>query len=396
MIIIVLIPLALFADSYTFSTSIDGVNNGLNGFGLGLFPIGTSFSFSNYAPVLKGNFSQMLFNTSLYFSYSSGSIPSGYSYKDGTPAWSLTTYEKNYDYKGHFISGTYFKPTATLSIYAQQGFGKNPVAKSGPLVYVRATWNTRYSIALEGNPFISSVKYLSFVNSDGTPKEPFGPGTVIPTMPWLQDSRESFVNNIALSTYWYFYKSTGTDASDGLYAELTFEYGPSWLANTISPKGVNSNYWRAYAYLDQRLTLFTEKQADGKNWATMYIGHSNSLSYVGGDVVPEHKLPGDRLRHSANDSIWIHFAGPQFIAGDCYSYIRLTLSNNVYWGKVANELSQTTKAVELQSSFSTTFHLRLFGFIRFDYTLGYVFNRGIYASDPYWWQSAELRFYVAV
>lgn len=396
MIIIVLIPLALFADSYTFSTSIDGVSNGLNGFGLGLFPIGTSFTFARYAPVLKGNFEQMRFNISLDFSFSANEIPGGYAYTDGTPYWSITVNERYGEYASSFKGGVYFNPISNISLSIQQGFGTNPVEKSGPLVYLRAAWNSRYSMALESNPFIPGVNYLNFVNPDGSPKAPFSSTSTFSTMPWLQGNRMYFTNYLTLSSYWYLYKWTGMDAYDGVYANLTVELGPSWLANTISPKGINSNYWKASAYLEEKLTLFSVKQDDGKNWATMHIGHSNSLSYVGGIVVPENKLPGDRLRHSASDSIWLYFAGPQFIASDCYTTIMLALSNNLYWGTVVNETPQKTNAIELQSSISTTFHLRLFGFIRFDYSLGYVFNRGIYAEDPYWWQSAELRFYVAV
>lgn len=391
-----LLPLLVFADSFTFSTSINGVSGGANGFGKGLFPLGTSYSHAKSFSLLGNNFPAATFNVSTSFSFSTNSIPSGYSYKEGIPYWSLTPYEEKNEYSSSFASGTYFNPRVNLYLYLQQGFGTNPVAKSESLVYLRFAWNTRYSMALEANPFVPSVKYLSFVNTDGTPKAPFGPGSTLPSMPWLQDNRIAVNNNLALSTYWYLYKSTGTDAYDGVYAELTLEYGPSWLANTITPKGTISNYWKAYGYLTERLTLFSVKQEDGKNWATMYIGHSNSYSYVGGDVVPENKIPGDRLRNSFNDSIWLHFAGPQFIAGDCYTYIELSIDNNIYWGNVVNEVSQKTQAIELQSSLSGLFHLRLFGFIRFDYRFGYTFNRGIYTSKPYWSQSAEVSFYVTV
>ena len=76
--------------------------------------------------------------------------------------------------------------------------------------------------------------------------------------------------------------------------------------------------------------------------------------------------------------------------------IELGISNTVYWGNVVNEVSQKTKSIELQSSLNGLFHLRLFGFIRFDYSFGYVFNRGLYAAGPYWWQGAEVSFYVTV
>ena len=295
-----------------------------------------------------------------------------------------------------FVSGRYFNPRGNLYLYLQQGFGTNPVAKGGNLVDIRLAFNTKYSLALEGNPFLKDVNYLSFVNSDGTPKAPFGPGTTLPSIPWLQDNRISVNNNLALSTYWNLNKWTGTDAYDGAYAELTLEYGPSWLANTITPKGTISNYWKAYAYLEEKLTLFSTRQENGMNWATMYVGHSNSYSYVGGDVVPENKIPGDRLRNTFSARIWLHFAGPHFIAGDCYTFIELGISNTVYWGNVVNEVSQKTKSIELQSSINGLFHLRLFGFIRFDYSFGYVFNRGLYAAGPYWWQGAEVSFYVTV
>lgn len=396
-LLVLLLPVLVFADSYTFSTSIGGVSNGANGFGWGLFPLGTSFSHAKSFSLMGEKFTNATFNVSTDFSFSDSYIESSYSFDGGVPYWSMTINERwSEEMAKSFVSGRYFNPRGNLYLYLQQGFGINPVSKNDVLVNIRLAWNTRYSLALEGNPFLTGVDYLNFVNPDGTPKAPFGPDTKLPSMPWLQDNRIAVNNNIALSTYWYFDKWTGTDAADGVYIDLTLEAGPSWLANTITPKGIISNYWKAYGYMSEKLTLFSVKQDNGMNWATMYIGHSNSYSYTGGDVIPENKIPGDRLRHSLSDAIWIHFAGPQFIAGDCYSYIELGLYNNIYFGNVVNEVSQSTQAIELQSSFSGLFHLRLFGFIRFDYSFGYVFNRGLYAANPYWYQSAEVRFYVTV
>ena len=394
-ILVCLLPLLVFADSFTFSTSINGVSGGANGFGMGLFPLGTSYSHAKSFSLLGSNFTKAKFNVSVSFSFSTNSIPSGYSYDGGIPSWSLTPYEKKNEYSSSFESGTYFNPRGNLYLYLQQGFGTNPVEKSGPLVNLRLSWNTLYSMALEASPFVPG-RVLIFVDENGAPVGPFGPGTTLPGMPWLQDNRIAVNNNLALSTYWNLDKWTGTDAYDGAYAELTLEYGPSWLANTITPKGTISNYWEAYAYLEEKLTLFSTRQENGMNWATMYVGHSNSYSYVGGDIVPENKIPGDRLRNSFNDSIWLHFAGPQFIAGDCYTYIELRINNNIYWGKVVNEVSQKTQAIELKSSLSGLLHLRLFGFIRFDYRFSYTFNNGLYAEGPNWSQSAEVSFYVTV
>lgn len=404
-LLIMLLSALCFADSLTFDTYIDSVSGGQNGFGLGLFPLGTSFSYVNYVPLLNDNFPQTKFNISMEFGYSSTSLAEYYTYDKGIPYWSMTVAERNRDYSDKYLSGEYFNPKTNIYLYVQQGFGTNPVSGTGSLVDLRLSWNTRYSMALEGNPFISSVDSLLFVNPDGSPKAPFGPNSSIHSMPWLQGNRMALNNNIGISSYWHFDKWTGTDAYDGLYGELSFEYGPAWLANTLSPKSVQSNYYKTYAYLEEKLTLFSNKQDDGKNWTTMYIGHSNSFSHVGGNVVPENKIPGDRLRNTLTDSIWLHFAGPQFIAGDCYSFIEIGISNKVYWGNVVNELINQTKAIELISDIYGLFHLRLFGFIRFEYSFGYSFIRGISASDPKdmsnmaapgWWQNAELRFYVSV
>lgn len=396
-ILVCLLPLLVFADSFTFSTSINGVSGGANGFGKGLFPLGTSYSHAKSFSLLGEKFPASTFNISIDFGFGDNWIPDAYTYDGGIPYWSMTVNERwSPEIASSFVSGRYFNPRGNLYLYLQQGFGTNPVAKGGNLVDIRLAFNTKYSLALEGNPFLKDVNYLSFVNPDGTPKAPFGPGTTLPSIPWLQDNRIAVNNNLALSTYWNLNKGTGTDAYDGAYAELTLEYGPSWLANTITPKGTISNYWKAYAYLEEKLTLFSTRQENGMNWATMYVGHSNSYSYVGGDVVPENKIPGDRLRNTFSDRIWLHFAGPHFIAWDCYTFIELGISNTVLWGNVVNEVSQKTKSIELQSSFNGLFHLRLFGFIRFDYSFGYVFNRGLYAAGPYWWQAAEVSFYVTV
>ena len=383
----------LFAsDSHTFSTSINGVKNGLNGFGAGLFPVATNYSFDKYFKMIP-NLGNARVRAEFDFALGTSGIDGNYAYDTGTPRWFYKSSEQSaFNYKG----GTYFNPTSYIYLYLQQPFGKSPVS-GGKLVDVRFALYTRYSMALEYNGiFNKNYGSTVFVNNDGSSKAPFGLGTSLPGFPWLQDNHLAWNNYMQLATYWYFYNSTGLDSRDGAYAEAIVEYGPSWFGNTISPKGVSSNFWRAYGYLDERMTLFSIKQNDGKNWMNMYVGHLNSISYVGGDVVPAFKIPGDRLRGSFRDCIWLHFSGPQFIAGDCYSYIELSLNNYVYFGHVVNEVNQSSFASELQSSISGTFHLRLFGFIRFQYDFGYNFNRGIWASNPGWWQNAEVRFYVSV
>lgn len=404
-LVIVCLVVPIWADSFSFYTAINSISNGLNGFGMGLFPLGTNYSFERYFKAIKSYKYDMKLYSKFEFSFTSNTVPGWYSYSDGTPRWGLTNKEyseRSNEFIEEYIWGwyntkTYFNPRTYIYTYLQQGLGENPVG-GGPLVYLRAAWNTRYSMALEYNGNFNTLSdYTVFINKAGQSNSPFGSGTTLPGYPWLQDNHLAWNNHIELSAFWYLYKDiSNNDTRNGVYAETTFEFGPSWLGNTISPKGVSSNFWRFYGYLEERLVLFSKKQDDGKNWASMYVGHYNAASYTGGDVVPEHMIPSDRLRGRFSDRIWLMFTGPQFVAGDCYSYIELALNNNLYFGHVVNETSNSTTAVELQSSVSAYFHLRLFGFIRFDYSCGYNFNRGLWTYNPGWYQGAQVSFYVSV
>ena len=406
LMILLIVPLC--ADSFSFSTGINSISGGDNGFGMGLFPLGTDYSFSRSFKAIKDYKYNMTFYSKFVFSLRSNSVPGYYSYKDGTPRWALSIKEykdkrEEYIEKSIYVNNNwyntknYYNPYSLIYTYIQQGFGDNPVG-SGQLINLRLAWYTRYSMALEYNGVFNSYDdYTVFIDKTGAYNSPFGPGTSLPGYPWLQDNHLAWNNHLELAAYWYLYKNVGSNgARNGVYAETSFKYGPSWLGNTISPKGVSSNFWNVYGYLEERLVLFSKKQDNGMNWANMYIGHSNTASYVGGDVVPEHMMPTDRLRGRFSDKIWITFTGPQFVANDCYSYIELSLNNHVYLGHVANETSNSTVANELQSSVSAYFHLRLFGFIRFDYSFSYTFNRGIWSKYPSWSQGAQVKFYVSV
>lgn len=391
----ILLVVPLCADSFSFSTGINSISFGENSLGMGLFPLGTNYSFNRNFKAIKGYKYDASFYCRFEFTLRDNWIPDFYSYVDGTPRWSLTSKEGNL--KGsEYIGGRLFNPQSNIYTYLQQGFGENPVG-GGPLVNIRLAWYTRYSMYLEYKQINNDYSTVFIDPTTGLPKSPFGPGTSLPGYPWLQDNHLAWNNHLELSLYWYLNKGISTNgASNGVYAETTFEYGPSWLGNTISPKGVSSNFWRVYGYLEEKMVLFSKNQDNGMNWANMYIAHSNSASYVGGDVVPEHKIPGDRLRGGFSDRIWITLNGPQFVAGDCYTYIDLALNNNIYFGHVVNEAANSTVANELQSSVSAYFHLRLFGFIRFDYSCGYNFNRGLWSWNPEWYQSAQVNFYVSV
>ena len=188
---------------------------------------------------------------------------------------------------------------------------------------------------------------------------------------------------------------------DGVYGYLTFEYSPAWFFNKFSPSGyVASDYYRFYAYLEEKLVLMEEKQDNGWNWLSIYFGHSNTFNHVGGDVVPYYKVPSNYLANQISDRFWLHFMGPNFITSDCFSYVELSLNNNLYFGGTVNS-TEPYEGISYSGSLDLKLHLRLFGFIRFEYSCSYAFARGINASDdsaayPRWSQGATLNFYVSI
>lgn len=379
--------------SVSLNTGIDNVSGGEYTFGFGLFPLGTTFSFNKSFKLIPEYRHNAYFATSISFSFRNSSF-SGYDFFTGTPQWSL----RKIDQESSFYSGTYFNPYATLNAYVQQPFGTNPMTGNGSLVIVRAGLNTRYAMALERLGLARGDTGLVFSDLNGTtltPKPYFNTSNT--TYPWLQGDRNTLNNYMYLSSYWYFYESTGPSVWEGAYMDFSIEYGPYWFANTVSPSGYKtSNYFRFSFYAKEALSLYESRQANGYNWVNINLGHENSFSYTGGDIVPANKIPGDRLRGFLSDRISLRFTGPQFIAGDCYPYIEAAITNSLYFGHVVNEPSQETKAIEMQSNISLVFHLRLFGFLHMEYTCGYNFIRGIHSNYPGWYQGAQLSFYVSL
>ena len=323
-----------FSDSQTLSTEISAVSNGVSGFGMGLFPTGTTFRYYKNFAISDALKNQAQF--SIQFDFGLNNVDLGsYDLETGTPQWAGAD-----DGWLPEDEDDYFRVHSTVNTYLQQGFGTNPVSGSGALVNVTLRLVSRFAKATEA---------LDLTSPDDAifNKPPFNDGSTIAAYPWLTGDRLVWNNYLALNTYWYFrdYK-TNTDNYDGAYLELSLEMGPWWLGNDITPDGVvTSDYYKALAYFEQRMMLFT---------------------------------------------------GPQFIAGDCYPYIQFTLYNNVSYGGVQNEVSGKSFGLELKSGVSGEFHLRLFGFIHVRYQFGYDFIKGFNTEGPSWWQNAQLGFYVSL
>lgn len=397
----------LFAEDYeepiTLRTEINGVSN-YPGFGLGLFPVATSFQFYRSDIDL---FKAARFDSKVYFyiSYGFSNVnDNGREWDTGLPSYLITQYERNgiNDAAGYdkFSIGDAFRQYGTMELWFGQPFVENPVPESEyrQLFEFRFGINARYTVTGESLS-LGAGDTPTFVDPDGNPSGIFaiaGPENPIVAYPWLNGDRKSFSAYLFASLYFYPYREVRESVQDGVYGYLTFEYGPEWLMNNLSPVGyVSSDYFRFNAYLEEKLVLFDERQDNNWNWLAIYFGHSNTYSYTGGDIIPYYKVPTNYLSNQFSDRIWLHFMGPNFISPDCYSYLEISLNNNIYFGETVNS-SQVFEGVSYTGAFNITMHLRLFGFIRFEYNCSYTFAQGINSSYPAWWQRATLNFYVSV
>ncbi len=384
-----------FADSNTFPSAIYSVSPGYD-FSIEYFPVSTLFGYNNDEITLSPELThQASVGLETGFYLSNPKIDPNYAYDTGRPRWILRKKEyENYNFKNEKENRSYFAPEAYIEGYITQGFGQNPLnEEKEPLVKLRFLANTTYLMALESLDTSFSGKDFLFVDDNGNTVAPFG--GYMNAFPWLSGDRKLFNNYFSFTSYWNINKTTGRGSYDGIYANLSCEFGPSWFFNT-NQYGIMSDYYKLSAYLEEKLTLYNSRQKDGTNWFTVHVGHSNSYQYVGGDVVPMNKIPSDRFRNTVSDRLWLEFQFPQFLVGDCYSYLRFSLNNNLYFGHVVNEVDQSTKAAELISSLSAYYHVRIFGFIYFEYSFGFNLFSGIWGSHPGFYQMAAVTFNVSL
>lgn len=386
--------MVVFADSPTFSTQINSVSNGYGDFGWGLFPVATTFGYKDYFHLFKNYKHEALVYLGTGFWLSDIWIDSSYDYVTGTPSWIKKPYERS---EMRFLGGRYFSPTAEVYAYLQQPIGTNPVSKSGSLVDLRFGINTSVRYAMEALACSYSGTGFLFVDNNGDSKSPYGPGSFISAYPWLSDSRINWVNYFYLNSYWNFRKWKAHNAYDGAYMEICLTAGPKWFFNYMQgTRIVLSDFQRFYFYLEETFTLLETKQENGWNWLNFVMGHSNSFSYIDGEAVPQNWIPGYRLRGSASDRLWLRINGPQFLTSDCYTYAELAINNNLYFGHVVYESSNDSNPLSYNSSFSLYLHLRMFGFIKFEYSAGFNFSTGISGGYPSWYQGGQVTFSVTL
>ena len=242
------------AESYSLDAYIEAVSGGVSGFGLGLFPLGTTFGFEKYIDMIPEQH-KAEFQIELSFAFNNAYLSRDYDYLTGRPRWALTYEEVE---NGHYFGGgdwndggerslSYFNPRSDIDIYLDQGFWENPLYSDGSLFNVRLGYNARFAMAREevvfSLPDHGGLTSPVFVWSDGSHREPFD--STLPAYPWLNGDRNVFTDYLYLLLSLNMDRDTPTDAEaeEGVSVELLFEAGPSWLFNNMTEMGVQSDYY---------------------------------------------------------------------------------------------------------------------------------------------------------
>lgn len=389
-----MIPINAYAISSSFNTSISAVYPGMDDFGMNMFPLTTRFMFYSYPQILPEDYSEAYVRLRMNFDFGN-SYDYGYDYNTGTPLWILKRSDAAVNEYDRFGYNTYFIGSGEFDLNIEQGFFTNPVAGEGNLMEIALGFCSYYFEAHEPLAAHKGLNETTFIDPEGNYYDKFKPGSKLQAYPWLEGNRKNLVNYIYSYVEFILDKSLGWGVTDGFYIDTGIYYGPWWLANNIDDN-ITSDFFSFYFTFQEKMALYHKEQPNGFNWLSMQLVHYNTLSYTNGDIVPRNMLPSDRLNWNLRDRLYLNINGPQFISWDCYTDIDIGFTHNLSWGNIVNEKTQSTTAIELNSSLDMLFHLRLFGFMHFEYGASYTIARGIYPRDPGWYHSAEISFYITV
>ena len=267
-LIILLLPFSLNAESSSLEAYIEAVSGGVKGFGLGLFPLGTTFGFEKHFEMVPGE-NMAEFQAELSFAFNTASLSADYDYLTGRPRWALRHDELS---SYHFFGSgdwnregertlSYFNPRSSIDLYLDQGFWDNPLFDGGSLFNIRVGFNARYAMSLEEVSFSlpghGGLSAPVFVHSDGSLRSPFD--SALPAYPWLNGSRSVFTDYLYLLLSLNMDRDTPTDAEaeEGIGIDLLLEAGPQWLFNNLTPEGVQSDYFLVSLYAEEKMEIFT-------------------------------------------------------------------------------------------------------------------------------------------
>ena len=98
--LVLLMPFQIVADSLTLSTAISSVANGVNGIGMGLFPVSMTYSHGKSFQLIPDYANKASFSGVFSYSLANSSMDGNYDYLDGTPKWAYNYKEvKDFNFK---------------------------------------------------------------------------------------------------------------------------------------------------------------------------------------------------------------------------------------------------------------------------------------------------------
>lgn len=343
-IVLILFSILPLYSSTLFSEAINGTQTGVKNIAGGYLPISFSIRKTAKLNIFEDEEkSTLTFNSG--YSLSESTEYASYDDETGHPRFSINSSERSF-----------FNPTATLSLSLSQSFDKWNYS---------ITLNSRYSQIEERLSSSSgSGFYLSEKNSEGKWVNKYSDKDKIYSSPWFYGERTNLTNYITLSGS----RTFSVKGLDYMSVALNFEAGPFWLLNNVSNGGITlSDYWRVSASSTQQIVLKNERQSINLRWLTITAQHSDSLSYTGGKISPQNKINSFRLRGVLSDTFSLNFSGPELYDSGTTISASLSYNNSLYFGGFQNERSGKDRGWAYSSNLSSSFNLRLFGFISFYY-----------------------------
>ena len=343
-IVLILFSILPLYSSTLFSEAINGTQTGVKNISGGYLPISFSIRKTAKLNIFEDEEkSTLTFNSG--YSLSESTEYASYDDETGHPRFSINSSERSF-----------FNPTATLSLSLSQSFDKWNYS---------ITLNSRYSQIEERLSSSSgSGFYLSEKNSEGKWVNKYSDKDKIYSSPWFYGERTNLTNYITLSGS----RTFSVKGLDYMSVALNFEAGPFWLLNNVSNGGITlSDYWRVSASSTQQIVLKNERQSINLRWLTITAQHSDSLSYTGGKISPQNKINSFRLRGVLSDTFSLNFSGPELYDSGTTISASLSYNNSLYFGGFQNERSGKDRGWAYSSNLSSSFNLRLFGFISFYY-----------------------------
>jgi len=167
--------------------------------------------------------------------------------------------------------------------------------------YQGLTWNERTDDNLLESFLYYRGRYDDY-NYSAPAYESITPYLFEETSPF-RDKEGLFGNSVMIGLCWKDLTEDSHQILQGIYGEVSAEYSPYWLGNTIFG---NTDYWRLNAQVKGFLPLFDLDPASDMNKLSIYLGDYISVDFAGGSSIPIYVMQsfgGKKLRKGLGGSL---------------------------------------------------------------------------------------------